>query len=106
MKKLDLILIAVLILLVFFGIKSLFSFRLMLRIAAGTLIVALFLYKQIKPHKHALFAGNRKWFSYVERFYDGVFKIVSISPMRLGPNLSIDMSAIIVLLVLLILLML
>jgi hypothetical protein len=76
-----------------------------LQIAAGTMVICLFLYKQIKPHKHALFTGNRKWFSYIERFYDWVFGIVSVSPMRLGPNLSIDLSAIIVLIILVILLL-
>jgi hypothetical protein len=105
MKKLDTVLIAVLILIVFVGIKSLFSFRLLLQIAAGTLVICLFLYKQIKPHKHALFAGNRKWFSYIERLYDWVFSVVSVSPVRLGPNLSIDLSAIIVLTLLIVLLL-
>ncbi|KAA6300157.1 MAG: hypothetical protein EZS26_003701 [Candidatus Ordinivivax streblomastigis] len=75
-----------------------------LKVLAGALIVLLYLYKQIKPHKNALFPKHQKWFSRIERVFDTLLKIIPVKPHQLGNGLAIDVSAIIFLLLFILLL--
>jgi len=38
-----------------------------------------------------------KLFTFIEKIYDEVFKIIRINPVKLGNNLSMDLSALLVL---------
>ncbi|KAA6349266.1 hypothetical protein EZS27_003311 [termite gut metagenome] len=75
-----------------------------LKIVTGVLIVLLYLYKQIKPHKNALFPKYQKWFSRIERIFDTLLKIIPVKPHQLGNGLAIDISAVIFLLLFILLL--
>jgi hypothetical protein len=107
MKYVDIILIGIVALLLIVAAKFLFSIislKIILKILFGILIMGLFLYKQLKPHRNALSAENRKKFGYVERFFDWLFKVFPVKLMKLGNSLSIDYTSLIVLSILIILL--
>jgi hypothetical protein len=82
-------------------LSSMSQGRFVFKLILGVMIVGLFLYKQLKPYRHALGVQHVKWFSYIERVYDQVFKFVVVKPARIGNALSIDLSALLVLAILL-----
>jgi hypothetical protein len=109
MKKIDIVLIIIVGALIIVGAKSVvpvFSINLFLRIIVGILIFCLFLYKQIKPHRNAMFSKNQKWFFCIELVFDLLFKNLKIKSLKLGDTLSIDSTALAVLSILIILLIL
>jgi hypothetical protein len=107
MKYVDIILIGIVALLLIVAAKFLFSIislKIILKILFGILIMGLFLYKQLKPHKNVLSAENQKKFGYIEKFFDWLFKVFPVKLMKLGNSLSIDYTSLIVLSILIILL--
>jgi hypothetical protein len=103
MKK-DTLLIVIFVGILLLITKSLFKLRLILRIVVSVLILSLFLYKQIKPYNGALFPKHKKWFAYIESFFDTIFKYFRLNPIKLGTSLSIDATALVLLIILLLLL--
>jgi hypothetical protein len=104
MKKIDSVLIAVVIALVIIAAHYLFKINMIFKIIIGIFIISLFLYKQIKPYKNAMFPKYRQWFSYIELVFDKLFGFLSVKPLKLGNTLFIDASALITLIILIALL--
>jgi hypothetical protein len=108
MQKRDMILIIVFVAVILIAARSIFSIlsiKFLIRLLVGLLIISLFLYKQIKPHKNVLYPKYQKWFLYIETIYDNVFKVFVVKTVKLGDTLSIDYTSLIVLVVLIIVLM-
>jgi hypothetical protein len=105
MKK-DIFLIAAAILIFIFAVKSIFQIQMLVKIVIGVLIVCLFLYRQLKPHKDMLYPKYQKWFSGIEALYDWLFKLLNLAPVKLGNTLSIDITSLLLLVLFIILLIL
>jgi hypothetical protein len=105
MKK-DVVLVVAVIIILYICLKSFIQIQIgvILKILCGLFIFGLFLYKQIKPHKSILFPQHLKWFSYIEKVFDWIFKFIHLKPVKLGNALSIDASALLVLIVFILLL--
>ena len=74
---------------------------LILKLIPAFLIVCLFLYKQVKPYKHLLYPKYLKWYSFIEKIFDWVFaKVIRISPVKVGNGLSLDVAALLLLILL------
>jgi hypothetical protein len=107
MQKRDIILIIVFVAVILIAAKSVFSvlnIKFLIKILAGLLILSLFLYKQIKAHKNALYPKYKKWFSSIEAIYDNVFNVFTVKTVKLGDRLSFDYTSLLVLIVLIIVL--
>ncbi len=102
MKK-DVFLIIAVVAILMFALQSFIPVGFIFKLIFGLLIVGLFLYKQIKPYKNALFPQYLQRFTFIEKIYDGIFKVFRLSPVKLGNNLSMDLSAILFLVLLILL---
>jgi len=93
MKKLDLILIILVLVIAMSFARYLFSVKLIFKLIIGMLALSLFLYKQIKPHRNILFPKYKKWFSYIESVYDNLLTLIKIKPFKIGNSLSLDIAS-------------
>jgi hypothetical protein len=100
MKKLDIVLLLILAIIIMSIARYLFTMKIIVKIIAGLFVLCLFLYKQIKPHKRALFPQYVKWFSYIEYCFDNILKVFPLKPVKIGNSLSIDISLFILLIIL------
>jgi hypothetical protein len=103
----DIILILAAIIMVVIMFKNFIhvqQMKIALNVFVGVVILCLFLYKQLKPYKNLLYPKYQKWYSYIEVVFDWVFKIIHLKPAKLGDNLAIDMSSLIVLILFILLL--
>jgi hypothetical protein len=76
----------------------------LLKLIFCTLIIALFLYSKLLPHKDKLDLKYKKIFGFFQRFFEPIlnFFIKIIKPVQVGSGLSVDVSQIVLLVILLI----
>ena len=70
------------------------------------LIIGLFLYSKLAPHKDKLNPQYKKIFSFFESIFSPIFNLLKniVKPFQVGLGLSVDMSQIVLLIIFLILL--
>lgn len=80
--------------------------RQILLIATNILIVALFIYSKLTPHKDRLSDQYLKAFTFFDRIFTPILKLLRkiVGTTRVGNGIMVDMSQVILLILLLILL--
>jgi hypothetical protein len=78
----------------------------MFKIFIYILIIGLFLYSKLLPHKDKLDLKYKKIFDFFNAIFTPIFKFFTpiFKPMQLGIGLSVDLTQIVLLIILLILL--
>lgn len=79
---------------------------LLIYIFLNLLIIALFVYSKLTPHKARLGGKFLKVYNICERIFEPVLNLLRViaKPMQVGTGLAVDMSQILLLLILLLLL--
>jgi uncharacterized protein YggT (Ycf19 family) len=80
--------------------------RLLLYIFVNTLIVGLFLYSKLTPHKDRLTGNYLKTFNFFDKIFNPILAIFRplARPAQVGNGIAVDMSQIILLVILLVVL--
>jgi hypothetical protein len=78
----------------------------MIRIIISILIIGLFLYSKLLPHKDKLNAQYKKIFEFFNSIFSPIFNFLKnmVKPFQVGLGLSVDMSQILLLIIFLMLL--
>lgn len=76
----------------------------LLKLIFCTIIIALFLYSKLLPHKDKLDLKYKKIFGFFQSVFEPILNFLKkmIKPVQVGTGLSIDMSQLVLLVILLI----
>lgn len=82
--------------------------KLVLQLIVAILVIGLFLYSKLLPYKDRLDAPYKKTFGFFETIFKPVLELLKsfIKPTKVGQNLGVDMTQIVLLIIFLILLIL
>lgn len=79
--------------------------RLLVKLLLDSLIIGLFLYSKLLPHKDRLTGRYRSTFEFFNRFFSPILNFFRArsKPFQVGTGLAVDMSQIVLLIILLVL---